>query len=332
MADRVEQRAFARPDFTVPLVDLAEVSNRDFAGILTPVPEVGASKKGVDKVFLEDAESYYQKYQGFDYWRTLLKDATARVGVRDASCIVEFGAGFGNSTLPLLDLFANSHVIATDISPNLLAILRRLLLARNLADRCTLVAMDAHKDYIRPGTGDLVAGSAILHHLANPTAFIERAMAILKPGGSAIFFEPFEAGNAMLRLICIQILREAERRRAKGRGLSWLKPIPAQLKPQIFRERMAGWQDRNDKWAFPKSVLEEIARSVHTSNLIIYPLHDNKKPFTRQMSYMMKAYGNLEPSELPAWAWQIFDEFESDYFSPEMLTDLLIEGCVIFQK
>ena len=28
----------------------------------------------------------------------------------------------------------------------------------------------------------------------------------------------------------------------------------------------------------------------------------------------------------------LFDRFENDMFSPEMLTDLLIEGCVIFRK
>jgi hypothetical protein len=47
---------------------------------------------------------------------------------------------------------------------------------------------------------------------------------------------------------------------------------------------------------------------------------------------MMETYAGIPKSELPDWAWKIFDRFENDMFSPEMLTDLLIEGCVIFRK
>src|SRR4051812_46163470 len=129
--------------FKVPVKELSEVDGPEFEGIIIPEPEIGVEKKGVDHVFLEDAEEYYKKYQGFDYWSALIRTASSKVGIRDASVIVEFGSGFGNSTLPLLDLFPNAHVVATDISPNLLAILHRLLSQRNLKSRCTIAAMDA---------------------------------------------------------------------------------------------------------------------------------------------------------------------------------------------
>jgi SAM-dependent methyltransferase len=318
--------------FKVPVRDLGDVEGKEFAGILIPVPEIGVERKGIDHTFLEDAEDYFCRYQSFDYWRRLIVEASRKIGIADPELVVEFGSGFGNSTLPMLDLFPRVHVIATDLSPNLLAILRRLLDARSVADRCSLVAMDAHRDYISTGTADLVIGSAILHHLVDPALFVERAMALLKPGGCAVFFEPMEAGNAILRLACLQVASESKRRGERSAGLKWLDSMRKQLEPQLFRERLCGWRERNDKWVFPRSVLDDIRRRVGASDLIVYPLHDNERPFTRHVQYVLKAYGGLDSASLPGWAWQIFDEFDRVHFSPELLTDLALEGCIIYRK
>ncbi len=313
-----------------PLVDLA-IERKEFAGVLTPADEVGAPRLGVDHVFLEDAEDYYRKYQSFDYWRGLIREATQRAGIADADAIVEFGCGFGNSTLPLLDLFPRAHVVATDISPNLLAILNRLLAARGLTDRCTAVAMDAQKDYVRAGTADLVVGSAILHHLVEPAPFVAQAMRILRPGGAAIFFEPFEGGYAVLRLICQEIVREADRRKFDSPVVDLVRGVVISLAPQIFRDALPGWQKRNDKWMFPRVVIDDMARKAGAT-LTIYPVHDNDGQFRRYFTYMMQAYRGMAAADLPSWMAEIFDRYDRETFSPQMLTDLALEGCIIFAK
>jgi len=313
-----------------PLVDLA-IERAEFAGVLTPSGEVGAAREGVDHVFLDDAEAYYRKYQSFEYWRSLLAQATQRAGITDADAIVEFGCGFGNSTLPLLDLFPRARVVATDISPNLLAILNRLLAARGLTERCIAVAMDAQKDYVRAESADLVVGSAILHHLVEPAPFVEQAMRILRPVGAAIFFEPFEGGYAVLRLICQEIVREAGRRNDNSPAVDLARRVAIGLAPQIFRDALPGWQARNDKWMFPRVVVDELARQAG-ANLTVYPIHDNQGQFQRQFIYMMQAYGGLAATDLPAWAAEIFDRYDREAFSPQMLTDLAMEGCIIFGK
>jgi predicted O-methyltransferase YrrM len=317
--------------FKVRLVDLGRVEKPDFCGILSPEPEIGAKREGIDAVFLDKAEDYYEKYQGFDYWKMLIGQACTKIDVTDATTIVEFGCGFGNSTLPLLDIFPRAHVIATDLSPNLLSILKRLLDARGLAHRCTPVAMDAHKDYIVDNYADLVVGSAILHHLVQPELLVQRAMQILKPRGAAIFFEPFEAGNALLRLISLTIAEEADRRKLSHPAIEWLRTIPSALEPQILRQETPDWGNRNDKWAFPKSVLERIARDTQ-AELITYPIHDNVGQFTRHFTYMLKTYGGMAKEELPQWCWDVFDRFDRRLFSPEMLLDLPLEGTIIFRK
>lgn len=313
-----------------PLIDLA-VEQEGYAGVLTPAAELGAPRQGVNSAFLEDAEEYYAKFQNFDYWRTLIRDATQRAGISDAKAIVEFGCGFGNSTLPLLDLFPNAHVVATDISPNLLAILNRLLAARGLTDRCVAVAMDAHKDYVKPNCADLVVGSAILHHLVQPGAFVTQAMRILRPGGVAVFFEPLEGGYATLRLICQEIVREADRRKEEGQVVDLARGVATALGPQVFREKLPGWEERDDKWMFPRSVIDEMARNAGAT-LTIYPLHGVDGPFRNYFQFMMKSYRGLEPENLPSWAAEILDRFDRDTYSPQMLVDLALEGCIIFAK
>jgi SAM-dependent methyltransferase len=318
--------------FRVGVRDLGQIENPRFSGILIPEPEIGAKREGIDSTFLDDAEDYYERFQGFEYWRMLIDAASRRVGIAAPELVVEFGSGFGNSTLPMLDLFRRAHVIATDLSPNLLAILRRLLDAHDVADRCTVVAMDAHRDYIRPASADLVVGSAILHHLADPGLFIERAMAVLKPGGCAIFFEPMEAGHAILRLILLAVAAEAKRRRDKSPGVRWLETWRTALEPQLYRDRLSGWRERNDKWVFPRSVLDEIGRRAGAREFIVYPLHDNDRQFSRSAKYALKTYGGFEPDAIPTWAWQIFDEFDRTHFSPELLTDFALEACIIYRK
>lgn len=317
--------------FNQRLLDLGEHEDAAFKGVLSPQSEVGAKREGVNSVFLEDAEDYYKRYQGFNYWRGLCDEAGQKIGLKDPDVIVEVGCGFGNATLPMLDLYPSSRIVATDISPNLLAILKRLLDARGLNDRCVPVAMDAQKPYLNEGMADCVFGAAILHHLAEPGPFIEMAMRILKPGASAFFFEPFEAGNAVLRLICQEVTREAARRRETGPALKFAALQITELEPQIFRERTAGWRKRDDKWAFPRSVLQDLADRAG-ADLKTYPIHDNIGQFRRHFTYQMKTYRGLEPGKLPGWAWDIFDRYDNATFSPDQLRDLPMAGCAMFTK
>jgi SAM-dependent methyltransferase len=331
MSDRTATATWHEALFAQPLLDLGPHESKRFAGVLSPRGEVGAKRDGVNAVFLDNAEEYYKKYQGFDYWRGLIADTTRRIGVTDPRTIIEYGCGFGNATLPMLDLFPAARVVATDISPNLLSILRRLLDGRGLGDRCVPIAMDAQKPYIRPGTADLVFGAAVLHHLAEPGPFIRGAMEVLRPGGYAFFYEPLEGGNTILVLICEEIRREAARRRYSGHVTAVLGNFAKDLKPQIFRQALPGWRDRDDKWAFPRCVLDEIASDAG-AEVRIYGLHDNVGQFRRHLTYMLKVYAGIPEDTVPGWAWEIVDRFDREVFSPEMLRDLALEGCIIFRK
>lgn len=317
--------------FDEPLVDLGLHESPIFSGVLTPRSEVGQPRDGVNSVFLENAEDYYKKYQGFKYWRGLLVDAMKRSGVVEPKLVVEYGCGFGNATLPMLDIAPSCKVVASDISPNLLSIMERLLIERDLKDRCVSVAMDAQKPYIKDGCADLVFGAAILHHLVEPGPFIKHAMRVLKPGGVAIFFEPLEGGNAVLLSICEEIVREAKRREQWDHAIYLTGRLSDALRPQIFRDAIPGWKDMDDKWAFPRSVIDDMAREADAT-ATVYGLHDNIGQFRRHFAYMLETYGDMKADAYPRWAWEIFDRYDSATFSPAMLRDLALEGCIIFRK
>ena len=330
----IAAKQWYEPFFEQRLVDLGDHEAEAFRGVVSPLGEVGQKRKGVNAVFLENAEAYYKKYQGFDYWRMLLVQALAHTGVNDARTIVEYGCGFGNATLPMLDIFPNSRVLASDISPNLLAILEGLLVSRGLKDRCVAAAMDAHQPYIKENSADLIFGAAILHHLVEPSEFIGSALRVLKPGGWAFFFEPLEGGLSILRVICAEVVREGQRRlpwNRVTRAMRLTANFANDLNPQIFRQATPGWADRDDKWAFPRSVVDKIARD-NGAEVQVYGLHDNVGQFRRHFAYMLETYGGMKAADYPSWAWDIFDRYDKETFSPEMLLDLALEGCIMFRK
>jgi ubiquinone/menaquinone biosynthesis C-methylase UbiE len=329
--------AFAADAFTSPLIDLGEHESPRFAGVFAPQPEVGARRPGASATFLENAEAYYERHQGFDYWKKVFEHALRSVGVTKADLIVEYGCGFGNGTLPLLELFHDARIVATDISPNLLAILKRLIDARGLSDRCVPVALDAHKPYVREGTADMVAGSAILHHLAEPGELVKAAMRVVKPGGVALFVEPFEAGHALLRLIIREICQEAARREFASPALTWLAEMAVEWNLQIQRDRLPGWRDLDDKWLFPHSVLRDFADRAG-SELIVRPIGnglETDEPFRSQLSYKIRHWRELDPDDptiMPPWAWDIVRRWDREFFSDGLKEDFLFEACVIFRK
>src|SRR5204863_2644242 len=116
--------------FAEPLLSL-DTRNPALAGIQTPASEVDAIKVGVTAQFLEHADEYHRNYLNLDYWRFLLDRAFDAIGeMQDPSLIIDIGSGSGNSVIPLAERFPGANIVATDISPQLLAILRDFLSTR----------------------------------------------------------------------------------------------------------------------------------------------------------------------------------------------------------
>src|SRR5204863_8376233 len=240
--------------FAEPLVDLGTESPA-FAGIYAPHSSIGAAKVGVTSQFLENAEQYHRAYFDTWYWTFLLGNALEAAGKPSSPArIIDIGSGSGNSVIPLADRFPDAEIIATDISPQLLAILRDFLRQRSDGDsRFGLVCVDAMQARYQAEVADLAVGAAILHHILEPERVLAACFHALAPGGWAIFFEPFEAGNALLKFTYRRILAQASEAQRAAPGFRFIERMVEDYKR---RERPASdpiYRELDDKWMFTRT-------------------------------------------------------------------------------
>jgi SAM-dependent methyltransferase len=195
--------------------------------------------------------------------------------------------------------------------------------------------MSATNDVCQPETFDLVVGAAILHHLIDPEEAIVAAGAALRPGGAAIFFEPFENGNAVLGLAYREILEQMDSRRERKRykeGLDILRALGHDLETRRGRDKSDPIFRRiDDKWLFTRSFIEELAGKGGFASVDIRPIHSIERPFTQQTVTNLRLAANLGPEALPPWCWDKLASYD-DAFSDDLKTDLFLEASIILRK
>lgn len=316
------------------LWDLGDLGNERLRGIYSPNYDQRLVRRYVHAQFLEEAESYVKKYQNISYFHGLISDALEHVQLprgRQMS-ILDIGSGAGNSIMPLLELFPGSLIIASDLSVELLSSLKQTLKHGQQEHACALLQLNAEELDFQPESFDIVLGAAILHHLFAPERAIEGCARILKKGGYAIFFEPFESGNMILRMAYDDILRD---------------PRSAKLTPQISRsldamirgfDKRKGrdksapfYRDQDDKWLFTRSYFRDVGTRFDFAQCIIYPLHGTLHQFEKQTKVNLRLMLGRSNAAMPEWAWEVIRRYDN-VFSDDVKEELLIEGCVIFQK
>ncbi len=327
--------------FGVDLVDLGDIINPDMRGILAPKDDTNSKKVGVTDQFLKNANIYHEKYFDTGYFKYCVSNALSKISFSKTDpYILDIGSGSGNTVIPALELFKNSRVIATDISENLLYILKKYL-QNNLdyESRVSLVCMDATRaNYYKENMFDLVVGAAILHHLIDPHSCIEAVCRSLKEGGSAIFFEPFENGCSILRMAYAEILNHSKRSKLlwktdlDSKASNFLKTVINDFAVRTGTDKSNElFRKIDDKWLFTRKYFNNAAEKYKLRKITIYPLHDTSKPFRKQTETFLRLGLGAEPSRLPNWAWEILDYYDN-FFSPELKDDLLIEGAIILTK
>jgi SAM-dependent methyltransferase len=321
--------------FSAPLVDLGATDAR-YAGVLCPEPELNRPKLGVSEVLLSGAEGYYRKFKNFKYVFGLIQAQLDRLTFAPQGIAVDFGSGFGNTVIPLLENFPDLHIIATDISPDLLAILLREAERRGVGERCVAVALDAQNDYFVEGFADAAFGGAVLHHLVEPERLLKTVVRVLKPGRHAIFLEPFEDGHSVLRLAYEEILRLAVTKEETGAVFDFLRGLVLDIAVRAHRRNYAGfaerWLELDDKWLFTRTYFEEIRFLIGAADVRIWPFNSPHQPFSHHTRQTLKDYAELQPEDLPNWAWDVLRRYDDDAFSPAMRDDLVIEGAVVITK
>jgi len=168
-----------------------------------------STSPGVTSQFLAGSGAYDTQYFNLDAMtnqisRTLQK---ADLGTLAPQRILDVGSGTGNSVLVLARMFSEAQIVATDLSPSMLSILQKRINGADLQNRVQLAVANASEIDSRPDAFDLVMGSSMLHHLLEPFSALHRLLKGLTRGGAAIFYEPFKAGNVILRQCLCEIIR-----------------------------------------------------------------------------------------------------------------------------
>lgn len=333
-------KTFANRVVLGKLIDMGNVVRPEFSGILMPEEDVGAKKIGITDQLLQEAGVYHERYSAIPYFKWLIEQAIAgRLG-RQPDLILDIGSGSGNTVLPLLDLFPTARVVATDLSENLLAILRDHISADSTkSSRVALVCLDATRaDYIE-GAADLVVGGAVLHHLLDPAECVRRACKALSRNGTAIFFEPFEAGNAILRLAYERILQRSADGAVEQLSGDTARVLRAMVHDYAVRagsdKSAPVFQEIDDKWLFTKSFFEEILAPLGDYALEIEMINSSDSAFSRQTLTNLRLSSGLSEDAaaqaLPGWAWDILKDTDAA-FSRELKRDLPIEGRIVINR
>jgi ubiquinone/menaquinone biosynthesis C-methylase UbiE len=318
--------------FAERLVDLG-AETPAFADIYTPSSFHGATKVGVTAQFLDNAEQYHRSYFDTEYWNFLLGNALAAAGNPEAPRrIIDIGSGSGNSVIPLANRFPRAEIVATDISPQLLVILRDFLRTRPDGDqRFGLVCVDAMAARYQPEVANLAVGAAILHHILEPDRVLASCRRALAPGSWAIFFEPFEAGNTLLKFAYRRIVAAASNVERATPGFAFIERM---LKDYKQRERPSAdpiYRELDDKWMFTRTYFERIRVAQGWSELITYALNVSATGLRDQATVHLRLGAGLTAEALPAWAWSIIDEADAS-ISDDLRKEMGQEAAVLLRK
>ncbi len=314
-----------------PVVDLG-ATNKLFAGVLVPKGEQTTISLGVTRQFLEDANTYHERYFDISYATYLVKGALDAIKIDgQVDRILDIGSGSGPSVFALIGEFPMAHIVATDASPQLLAILRTALKEKDKSGQCTTICLDLNRPWFKKETFDLALGSAILHHLFEPERLITEIFAAVRPGGAVVFFEPFEPGYAVMAIIYRLILANASFTNSlDGRIADFLRgKIGETALMKCEPKDPAVYDTIDDKWMFTRDHVEAIGRSIGASKAIVYPINQSANPFTNHMRVMLRLGLGLDVSAMLPWAWEIISEIEAN-LSESCKREIFLEGCIAF--
>lgn len=149
----------------------------------------------INNIKTQDYESHaefalqYLRIGGYD-----LDTGLNGISILDAAC----GTGWTSAACLKHQNINNCKIHAFDISINGLHLLKEHTNNFSTTNTLELSVQDAEAMCFAPDTFDVIIGSSILHHFDDYNKYLKGCLDILKPGGKAIFGEPFAIGYGLL--------------------------------------------------------------------------------------------------------------------------------------
>ena len=325
---------------SIPLCDLGRKLERPEAnGILVPenFDQIEVSKY-IHDAFQKNAKEYVKGHQDIPRHERIYRDILQKVRFNPPESapfsVLDLCSGAGNSVVPILQMFPRSEVIASDLSIELLCMLRASLEDLGLLNRCAILQLNAEVISFEDECIDVVIANSALHHLIQPLKTIKEAYRVLKKPGLAIIVEPFESGYAILEMLWKSILSDPRAAQDVHPQVKiWLPFLIQDFAVRKGSQEKSGpvYKDMEDKWLFSRAYFEEASESCGFSHCLISLVEPNENPFTAKTKKYLSDWPYEGKLSLPGWAWDILSRFEAN-FSPETRREFLFECAVVLQK
>jgi SAM-dependent methyltransferase len=294
------------------------------------------SPTGVTQQFIGDAATYHQRYFDRLDFVELIDRCLKLAGVEcDREMrVLDIGSGSGSSVFAACRLLPRAEIFASDISPQLLAMLAAFVESRDeLRGRITSYCFDVHRRFFRPDTFDLVIGAAILHHLLDPRAALANVCESLKSGGKIVMVEPLEAGSLVLSAMYGAVLHVlADLGQGGGALAQLMKALRLDVQHRLgppAEKPWTAWLD--DKWVFDESYLVEMGSQLGLSKVEIHPAQvDLTNVFEGAFRSVLSDSGNAG-LEIPPSVLECVCEFDRG-IDQAMKRRLCPTGTIVFTK
>jgi SAM-dependent methyltransferase len=296
---------------------------------------VDARWKGgtVGAQFAEDAETFHA-LRNLDFTTDLARCfALAGIGT-EVRRVLDIGSGAGASVLAAARLLPDALIVASDVSPELLAILgAQVEREPGLRDRVIIYCFDLEQPFFEPDQFDLIVGWAVLHHLTDPHAALRNVSASLRPGGKLLLNEPLEGGCMILLAMYERCLAElAKTGRRDGPLVDLLKAARFDMQHRLGAPVVQSWTaGLDDKWLFSEPYLMELGERLGFARVEIHPVEaDLTYLYGGCFKSLLVSSGNGE-AEVPAEVMRVLEEFDRG-IAVELKRKLSPAGLVIFTK
>ena len=294
----------------------------------------------VTSQFIEDAETYHQRYFERLDFVDLVARCLALAGIdRDARLRVQdIGSGGGSSVFAACRLLPRAEIFATDISPQLLRLLGNFVESRDeLRGRVRPWCFDLHRRFFRPASFDLVLGAAILHHLLDPRAALANVADGLKPGGKLILVEPLESGSLVMAMLYARVLEVLAatgegNRDTDGPLARLMKALRLDIQCRLGPPAPKPWTALlDDKWIFDEPYLMQLAVELGLSKVEIHPVQEDLSHVYEVAFRSVLADSGNAALAIPEPVTAAVREFDRS-IGPELKRHLCPTGIIVFTK
>jgi ubiquinone/menaquinone biosynthesis C-methylase UbiE len=296
----------------------------------------------IHALFQENYKEYLRPFPltrpAIDHWKNLIQDALPEGHANDQAqlTVLDVGSGDGLSVFPLIELFPNAEIVASDLSIHLLRDLRSWHQQHYPNHKhLWLLQLNAEDIVFEDSQIDLVTGAFVLHHLRDLVKCLAEIRRVLKPGGVAIFWEGFEGGCQIVSLVMQLLIAKNE-----------AKPRSQRIGDKVivgFYDFIADVQRRKgeckspelldaleDKWLFTQTQIEKDVRKAGFELIAVRSVYSPDALIATMVDHELRRRLH-ELAGLPRWAQELVAEIDGG-FSRELKSEILYGAVVIVRK